>query len=258
MSASSSQVFARLTPANYDAKHAYNDVASRIVDNKSNDFSHAARFMVIKPYLPEHRDARVAFNTPSDLDETDFDSEAGETEVETITLPPNQLRYVGYYELSFGTPPSIPLLGWFIGIGRWDAKSTRRNGGVDLQLAPPGAKYDVAGRHARLFFDSPGSLIIRVVSDRSPVVVLGNDEFTYGQRVITQAKDRISFGKLSYDLELSISDEDEYQRNLRKFFNIQLGLQPPPPDLSATPSPWDIKLGDWLVRGTVGKGHLPR
>ena len=128
------------------------------------------------------------------------------------------------------------------------------NGGIDLQLAPPRAKYGVAGRHARLFFDEAGSLIVRIVSDRSPVVVLGNDEFTSGQRVITRSRNRISFGKLNYCFEFAVSDEEGYQRNLRTFFRNHLGFQPPAPDLSATPSPWDATLGDWLVRGTVGKG----
>jgi hypothetical protein len=41
---------------------------------------------------------------------------------------------------------------------------------------------------------------------------------------------------------------DKYQRNLRKFFRNQLGFQPPALDLLATPSPWDTKRGDWLVR----------
>lgn len=156
------------------------------------------------------------------------------------------------YELSFGNPPNIPHLGWFIGIGRWE--SAEPNGGVDLQLAPPRAKYDVAGRHARLFFDSTGSLIICIVSDRWPVVVLGNEEFNSGQRVITQSSSRISFGRLTYNFNFSPDKEDEYQRNLRKYFRNHLNFQPPSPDLFATPSPWDTKLGDWLVRGTVGKG----
>ena len=199
--------------------------------------------------------------TVGGADDNGIDTETGETEAETETesgepgmLPPDSLRFEGYYELSFGTPPSIPLLGWFIGIGRWDAKSAKPNGGVDLQLALPRAKYEVAGRHARLFFDKTGSLILRIVSDRSPLVVLGDDESTRGQRVITQSRIRISFGRLSYLFEFDTSDEEEYQRNLRKFFRNQLGFQPPAPDLSATPSPWDTKLGDWLVRGTVGKG----
>jgi len=49
----SKQVIARLTPANYEAKRAYNDVATRIVDSTPDisDFLHAAHFMVIKPHL---------------------------------------------------------------------------------------------------------------------------------------------------------------------------------------------------------------
>lgn len=65
--------------------------------------------------------------------------------------------------LRFDILPNYPLLGWFIGAGRWDSKSDKRNGGIDLQLAVPKtpySKYELAGRHARISFDETGSLII--------------------------------------------------------------------------------------------------
>lgn len=257
----SSQIIARLTPANHEARCAFNDVAARIVDSRPNtsEFHHAARFMVIKPYLPQAQsgvrdDAQDTNDSREGSDETGTETEA---EIETGAHEPSNEppRFEGHYFLSFGTPPSIPLLGWFIGIGRWDTKSAKPNGGIDLQLAPPRSKkYEVAGRHARLFFNDTGSLIVRIVSDRSPVVVLGNCEFNSGQRVITESSNRISFGKLSYSFEFAIDDEGDYQRNLKKFFKNHLNLQPPAPDLSATPSPWDSTLGEWRIRGTTGKG----
>jgi len=130
--------------------------------------------MVIKPHIREQTETHVAVASDKGADGTGIDtqSEAGaDTETETgghYMLPPDPLRFEGYYELSFGTRPSIARLGWFIGISRWNAKSSKSNGGVDLQLELPGSKYEVAGRHARIFFDRTGSLIIRVVSDRSP------------------------------------------------------------------------------------------
>ncbi len=108
--------------------------------------------------------------------------------------------------------------------------------------------------HARIFFDRTGSLIIHVVSDRSLVVVLGGNEFTPGQRLVTQSRTGVSFGRLNYLFEFNTSDEEKYQRNLRKFFQAHLDFEPPASELSATPSPWDTKLGEWLVRKTVGKG----
>lgn len=91
-----------------------------------------------------------------------------------------------------------------------------------------------------------------MVSDRSSVVRLGDDEFTPGQRLITQSLTRTTFGRLTYTLEFSTSNKEVYQRNLRKFFSNELNFEAPPPDLSTTLSPWDIKFGSWLVKGTVG------
>jgi hypothetical protein len=210
MSASiSSQIIARLTPANYEAERAFNDVAVRIVDSKSdtNDFHHAARYMVIKPYI---RKEPEFISRQRGADDTGTETEAEEARDPAVS-PSGHLEWGGCHEIRFGTPPSIPLLGWFIGIGRWDAESVKPNGGVDLQLALPRTKYNVAGRHARMFFDKDGGLIIRVVSDRSPVIVLGNEEFTHGQRLITESRtriSRISFGKLCYNLEFCPDNQD--------------------------------------------------
>lgn len=252
--------FARLTPANLEAQRAFNDVAATLEDKPANgELLHASRFMLIKPHSQEGPNARAALDYDDKISTDDAGTDtATEAEDETETET-DQLSFQGHYGFSFGIRPSIPLIGWVIGIGRWDTKAAKQNGGVDLQLAlprTPFSKYEVAGRHARLFFDDTGSLIIRVVSDRSPTIVLGNEEFTSGQRVITQRINRISFGKLSYLLEFVTSDEAEYQRNLRNFFSNHLSRRPPAPDLSATPSPWDSKFGDWLVRGTVGKGSF--
>jgi hypothetical protein len=97
---------------------------------------------------------------------------------------------------------------------------------------------------------------VSVVSDRLPKVRLGAEDFTYGQRIIAERRCQISFGKLDYILEYTIENEDDYQRDLRHYFANYLFRKPAPPDLAATPSPWDSKLGDWLVRGTVGKGSF--
>ena len=130
---------------------------------------------------------------------------------------------------------------------------------MDLQFAPPRtsfSKYEVAGRHARFFIDETRSFTIYTVSDRSPRICLGVEEFFSGQRVITERSCQISFGKLDYVLEFVVDDEHDYQRSLRQYLKNHLLRPPAPPDLSVTPSPWDSKLGYWLVRGTVGKGSF--
>lgn len=47
---------------------------------------------------------------------------------------------------------------------------------------------------------------------------------------------------------------DTYIRELNIYFQDLLMGAKPPPDLAASPTPWDICLGKWLIRGTVGKG----
>ncbi|KAF4628558.1 hypothetical protein G7Y89_g9594 [Cudoniella acicularis] len=63
----------------------------------------------------------------------------------------------------------------------------------------------------------------------------------------------ISFGKLTYRLEYT-EDLDTYQKNIRIFFTYYLRRPIPPPEISATPSPWDIVLDSWLCKRTVGLG----
>jgi hypothetical protein len=92
MFSSSSQIIARLTPANHEARRAFNDVATRIVDTKpdTSDFLHAARFMVIRPHLPRgesnaQQDVLDKVDGQRGADDTGTETEAGETEAETET-----------------------------------------------------------------------------------------------------------------------------------------------------------------------------
>jgi hypothetical protein len=172
-------------------------------------------------------------------------------------LPP-VLKYQGYYYLSFDTGPEIPLLGWTVGVGRWsDPKSkSASTGRVELLLAPPGtpfSRYEVAGKHARFVFDRAGSLALHVASTRSPEVGLANETFTRGQRILVDSRTRVSFGKLEYLVEY-VMGRDAYLRNLGIYFERFLLRERPPPDIAASPSPWDFTLENWLIRGTVGKG----
>ena len=116
----SSKLIARLTPASYEAKRAFNDVAARIVDTPDMSvFDHATRFMVINPLLQGQTYTQVVESQRR----LDKNTEAGETGAretgaeskaeygEPAMLPPDPLRFEGYYELLWVTSPSIPLLG---------------------------------------------------------------------------------------------------------------------------------------------------
>jgi hypothetical protein len=45
-----------------------------------------------------------------------------------------------------------------------------------------------------------------------------------------------------------------YQSNLNTYFKSYLSIPAPPPDISATPSPWDFTIDDWVCKGTAGSG----
>ena len=245
--------FVRLTPANTNARRAFNEVSILMKDpNMIPDLKHASQFMVIEPWrqLPSSREQSLAL---SDLETgTETDGTGTEKRVEP-------LQYQGYYDLSFRKRPFLLQLGWVVGRGRWDInnRTLLNNGKVDLMLAPfadPASKYNVLGKHAALFFNSNGCLGVKVASSRMPEILLGDEKIASGSRIITSKTQLISFGNLSYQLAFVTEDEPLYQRNLSIFFTSYLKRDVPAPDISATPSPWDIVIQDWACKRTVGAG----
>lgn len=242
--------FVRLIPVNHEARLAFSTVVeSALSSPESSGLSHAIGFMTFKRYSPNRADSPA-------VDEAGYESTT-DFETDTTVDPnvPSSPKYQGYYSLSLsrGREPKFPALGWFIGLGRLQKQGV--NGAVELQLAAAQlSKYQVAGKHARLYFDASGSLCLATVSKRRPSVVLGHESFTEGQRLITAPKSLVQFGSLSYHLQWVINDEEAYQRDLGKYFEIHLQLRPPPPDISASPSPHSLMIDDWCLRNTVGKG----
>ena len=98
--------------------------------------------------------------------------------------------------------------------------------------------------------------LLYTVSDRSSRIRLGVEALFGGRRVLTKRSWQISFDKLDYVLEVLEDDERDDQCSLRQYLKNYLLRPPAPPDFSVTPSPWDLKLGYLLVRGTVGKGSF--
>jgi hypothetical protein len=242
--------FLRLIPLNHEARLAFSTVVEAALSSpESSMLSHAIGFMTFRRYNPNLAD-------PPAVEEVGYESTT-DYETDTTVDPniPTYPKYQGYYSLSLskGREPRFPALGWFIGLGR--LQSQGENGAVELQLAAAQlSKYQVAGKHARLYFDDSGSLCLATVSRRHPLVILGHESFTEGQRVITENKSLVQFGSLSYNLQWVTTDEEDYQRDLRTYFDIHLKKRPPPPDISASPSPHSFMIDDWCLRNTVGKG----
>ncbi|KAH9203300.1 kinase-like domain-containing protein [Leptodontidium sp. 2 PMI_412] len=192
---------------------------------------------------------------------TEQESQESQTATDTddeisVKSSPN---YQGHYILSFEVDPLIPDIGWVIGFGRRSKKQSADSGLVDLLLATPGtssAKFEVAGKHARLFFDKDAVLTLKVFSHWGYMTALGNEGFKGGQRSITTRKSRVSFGSLSYSLEFSDLNEEEYNNALRQYLKNHLNREAPSSDVSATPSPMDTLVGEWNIRGTVGNGSF--
>lgn len=247
--------FIRLTPLNLDAKKAFNDVSLLMEDtNMPPALHHPRQFMTLEPWEVstsscEHSLALSEAGTGTESEGTEFEAPSISTE----------LRYQGYYELSLSMRPNLPQVGWIIGKGRWNTQSRTflPNGQVDLMLAPVtdlSYKYGVVGKHASIFFDANGSLFVRVLNTRRPDVQLGEEVFSSGARMITSTKQLLSFGNLSYMLSFTVEDQETFQSNLRIYFTSYLARPVPPPDMSATPTPWDVVIEGWVCKGTVGAG----
>jgi hypothetical protein len=249
--------FVHLIPLNIDARRAFNDVALLVktLDTTSRvpDVRHPAKFMVIEPW------SGMDPSQPSQEPLLPL-SEAG-VESNTFSSSPlpelEELQYQGYYDLSFEKLPDIPRNGWVAGIGRWNSDSSAftRTGVVDLILAPSDGKklYGVRGKHAIFYFDSSGSLCIKSPPPGTPIF-LGTEEFSSGSRVVSSRSQIVSFGNLTYCLEYANIDELIYQSNLNTYFKSYLSIPAPLPDISATPSPWDFTIDDWVCKGTAGSG----
>jgi hypothetical protein len=258
--------FAHLTPLNAESRKAFNDVAlqvSKEVDYGSTTaltIRHSAKFMVIEPWTtpgPSDPPQEKSQSPPPSLSDTGSTGRESSVDL-NISSPipaPEELQYQGYYDLSFENPPDIPRIGWVAGIGRWtpNGRNFTKTGVIDLMLAPSDSKklYSVRGKHATLFFDDSGSLCIS--SPPEAPSFLGAEEFS-GQRVISSRSQLVSFGSLTYCLEFKIADESTYQSNLNKYFASYLSRPVPPPDISTTPSPWDLEIHDWVCKGTAGSG----
>jgi len=261
-----SAIFMTLKPANLESQHLFDELSQAIIANtqdrkiKTPELEHAAKFMFIERF------AGLQFSgqeIPIEQREiaTELDTEVDDASTVSEKMP----LYQGHYNFAFrDADPLVPRQGWVVGFGRFNHKkrgSTSSSDRPDVLLALPGTsgkKYEVAGKHARIFFDQEGTLTLKVFSQRGFPTVIGNTDIGKGQRSITERESRVSFGSLSYILEFAKEmTEETFQAGLREYTK-QNGIfeqnQSLWPDFSATPSPMDHLVGDWNIRSTVGKG----
>jgi len=244
-------IFAILVPTNIEAQRLFSDLAETVLSNPMNpEFAHCSKFLHIEPYSVILPDRQTRQESQESQTTSDTDNE------NSVKSSP---KYQGHYVLSFEVDPLTPDIGWVIGLGRRSKHQNADSSFVDLLLATPGtpsAKFEVAGKHARLFFDRDAVLTLKIFSRRGYITALGNEEFKEGQRSVTARKSRVSFGSLGYSLEFSDLNQEDYNNALRKYLKNHLNREPPSSDISAIPSPMDTLVGEWNIRGTVGSGSF--
>ncbi|KAL1646557.1 hypothetical protein SLS58_003143 [Diplodia intermedia] len=285
--------FAHLRPANLEACLAFDEVASEI-KNAPDAFPYHRNFISIETIVPlgslQHppRPAGDDDNDEEDppLSQSQSQSQSGffppqasatetETDEETATQDP-RLVWTGHYRFSLDAPLELPPLGWRVGSGRWKKSNkanpsstsaptpVRSHGGVDLLLAKTRVPASgLAGLHARFAFERNGAFMLVVENPRRPVVVLGDESFDAGGRVLAKPRCRIGLGNLAYVFEYVVRSggpdrERAFQQRLGRFlretFSRERGAATPPRELLASPAEADHPLCDWLIRGTVGRG----
>ncbi|OJD32287.1 ste20-like serine threonine-protein kinase-like [Diplodia corticola] len=286
--------FAHLRPANLEACLAFDEVASEI-KSAPDAFPYHRNFLSIESIVPlsslQHP-PRPADGYDDDEDpplsqsqsQSGFPPQASatetETDEETATQDP-RLVWTGHYRFSFDAPLELPPLGWRVGSGRWkkskgnpstttttpaSASTVRNHGGVDLLLAKTRVPASgLAGLHARFAFERNGAFMLVVENPRRPVVVLGDESFDSGGRVLAKPRCRIGLGNLAYVFEYVVrsggpAKERAFQQRLGQFLRETFGGRDggagatPPRELLASPAEADHPLCDWLIRGTVGRG----
>lgn len=286
---SSCDCFAHLRPANLEACLAFDEVASEI-KNAPDAFPYHRNFISIETIVPLSSLQHPPHDEEEDPPLSQSQSQSGflpqasatetETDDETTATQDPRLVWTGHYRLSFDAPLELPPLGWRVGSGRWKksakasasastttaaaaaAASVRNHGGVDLLLAKTRVPASgLAGLHARFAFERNGALMLVVENPRRPTVVLGDESFDAGSRVLAKPRCRIGLGNLAYVFEYVVRSggpekERAFQQRLGRFLRETFRGRDatPPRELLASPAEADHPLCDWLIRGTVGRG----
>ncbi|KAL8902663.1 MAG: hypothetical protein Q9207_004484 [Kuettlingeria erythrocarpa] len=144
-------------------------------------------------------------------------------------------------------PPLGPKMGWVMGSGNWEKDPVA--GQVDLLLA---AQSGISPKQLQFRFDQHGRLYLYA---RQKGVELDGEAVARGTSRLLFYAHFIRIGPLSYKFVhiLPKVDETAFQLAKKELLLIHMGAKEAPNELtSATPSANDLKIGDWVIRGTAG------
>lgn len=224
--------FARLYPTNKTAALAFDRVASKVKADP-NWNRHARKYIAIFP------------------DQASLECVGSESESEDGSgpQPHKRLIQIGYYRLNFDMPPRDPRLGWLIGGGKFALGDES----PELVLTERKRHDGILGRHAQLFHNySSGALMLRV-SDQSIAIVGGKN--VRGLTAIWSITTHISFGNMTYRLDLDDATDGIHQRRLNHYRQINdLAVTDGHVSLLSTPAESDYIHKEYVIKNPVGHG----
>ncbi|KIX92154.1 uncharacterized protein Z520_12147 [Fonsecaea multimorphosa CBS 102226] len=225
--------FARLVPVNHAAVLAFHSIAERT--RLEPDWNpHIRKFLFIE-------------ETPRQLSPEWDGSDASS---DTTGGHPTQVL-MGYYRLSLEILTNHTRLGWVIGSGRKDLV----NGGVDFLLTLQKNRHHVHGRHARLVHHAQNGALMLVVGKGKVVLVNGIERLEGSQRVLGSVRTALSFGNLSYSLEFTGLNENNYRQKLGELFTkLHPDGDVPPMSLELTPLEHHHELHGFLIHSPFASG----
>ncbi|KAL9024509.1 MAG: hypothetical protein Q9196_006465, partial [Gyalolechia fulgens] len=229
--------FASLTPLNSEAITNFDVVGDSIREQPSNR---------------EHHSLFYRLGLPTESTQIDYTASARSLGSDATTAinssDGSDVAAQGCYVLSLNPKhePLRPKFGWAVGAGKWG--DDPENGAVDLLLA---TGSNISPHHLSFRFDRFGHLMLHV---RYGIELDGEPLKTRSSRVLLHSNS-IRIGLLSYRFTFILPAEKEvlFQEVKKHFLMKHLGMQQAPHELtSATPSVNDLKIGDWVIHGTVG------
>ncbi|KAI9885874.1 MAG: hypothetical protein M1823_002353 [Watsoniomyces obsoletus] len=236
------RAFLVLAPDNPVARTNFEEVAAAIEADPSNPaLRHAGQYMLRVHHGRPHvvRSGRAVSATTSDS-EADVDE---------------AYNWTGHYQLCLcrAHRPIRPRLGWQMGFGR----SREPRGGVELRLALEREEgTGMASKHARVYLNRNGIFLIRSDHPRQPIILLqGNPVIK--QRVLDVPETTLTLGEFRYTLTFTDwSRSAQFRTSWEEYLASIHEDAVPNPAVSPTPLPTDIRLQEWTISETVGKGSF--
>lgn len=201
--------------------------------------------------VPQNRSAREAFTLLAQSSDGSYRHHRQFIRVDSRTgIDPSERK--DCFIFSLGLLPEFPSLGWRLGRGR----NRGSNRAVDI-LLPEGD--GVAGVHGRFcWIRGSGGFFIVADNLRGQAVLLNGERLQQSQRLIP-FRNQIAFGEclLSVQFETrSPQQEEQFQVELSAFYSRV--LQDAAPFVLPTPSEFETRVGNWIVRNPISSGSFGR